>query len=282
MANIINAIINLTNAPKYELMAYSKNHNRANAMGDALEEYVKDIFADTVSEKDEAIRMQKIDKVFSYSGNQNNPPDSMLMGGDAIEVKKIESKDASLALNSSYPKHKLYSNSPLLSKTCKECEVWTEKDIIYVVGIVKDNDIQSMAMVYGSEYCANNEVYERIKNTIKEGVGTIPDIEFAETNELAKVKKVDPLGITYLRVRGMWGIENPFTVFKYIYKRDFTNKFNFMAIIRKEKYDSFDNKKDLEEASKNNKDLKIEDKQIKDPNNPAKLIDVKLITYQVK
>lgn len=83
-------------------------------MGGALEEYVKDIFVDTVGELDLEIRNQKISSHFSYFGNQNNPPDSILCGGDAIEVKKIESRGASLALNSSYPKSKLYAASNML------------------------------------------------------------------------------------------------------------------------------------------------------------------------
>lgn len=41
----------------------------------------------------------------------------------------------------------------------------------------------------------------------------IPNISLTDTRELGKLNKVDPLGITYLRIRGMWGIENPFQVF---------------------------------------------------------------------
>lgn len=119
MANIINAIMQLVTYPKFELKAYSESHNRANNMGEALEEYIKDIFASTVNETDENTRNQKLSEVFSYLGNQNNPPDSMLRGGDAIEVKKIESNDASLALNSSYPKAKLYCDSPMIKKHAK-------------------------------------------------------------------------------------------------------------------------------------------------------------------
>ena len=73
MTNIIDAIINLVTNPKFELKAYSESHNRANNMGEALEEYVKDIFAGTVNEKDENVRNQKLSEVFSYLGNQNNP-----------------------------------------------------------------------------------------------------------------------------------------------------------------------------------------------------------------
>jgi len=53
MSNIINAIIQLVENPKFELRKYSESHNRANNMGEALEEYIKDIFAGTVNETDE-------------------------------------------------------------------------------------------------------------------------------------------------------------------------------------------------------------------------------------
>ena len=84
-------------------------------MGEALEEYIKDLFSGTVFEKNENKRMEIISKVFSYLGNTNNPPDSILREGDAIEVKKIENKTSSLALNSSFPKAKLYSNSTMIT-----------------------------------------------------------------------------------------------------------------------------------------------------------------------
>lgn len=120
MANIIDAIVHLVTNPKLELKSYSESHNRANSMGEALEEYIKDLFAGTVNEENLNIRNQKLSEVFSYLGNQNNPPDSMLRGGDAIEVKKIESNDSSLALNSSYPKAKLFSDSPMIKKSMQD------------------------------------------------------------------------------------------------------------------------------------------------------------------
>lgn len=281
MSNIINAIIQLVENPKFELRKYSESHNRANNMGEALEEYIKDIFAGTVNETDENIRNQKLSEVFSYLGNQNNPPDSMLWGGDAIEVKKIESNDSSLALNSSYPKAKLFADSPMIKKSCRTCEDWTVKDMIYAVGVVDDNNIKSLALVYGDDYCAEKSVYEQIKSVIKTGVESITGVEFAETKELGRVNRVDPLGITYLRVRGMWGIENPFSVFDYVYKRDYNKKFNFMALINDDKYYSFDNYSDLENLCESVEVLQIADVKIKNPNNPAQLKSAKLITYIV-
>ena len=109
----------------------------------------------------------------------------------------------------------------------------------------------------------------------------VPDVDFSETNELGKVKKVDHLGITDLRIRGMWHIENPFVTFSYIYKRNEDKNFTLMAIINEEKIESFNNFTELVELSQQIAALHIEDKEIKDPNNPANLHKVKLITFTV-
>lgn len=282
MNNIISAIINLVENPKIELIRKGSSHNRANNMGEALEEYIKDLFANTVDIEDEQVRNAAISTTFSYLGNQNNPPDSMLHGGDAIEVKKIENKNSALALNSSYPKAKLFAVSPMIKKECRECENWTVKDMIYAVGVVKGNNLESLAFVYGEDYCANKETYENIKTTIKNGIGSITDVEFTESKELGHVNRVDPLGITYLRIRGMWGIENPFTVFKYVYQCNQNNKFNFMCIINTDKFGSFENTSELYELVKTNNKLKIQDIHIKNPNNPAQLREAKLITFEIE
>ena len=280
MSNIINAIIEVVKAPKHKLKEYSTSHNRANQMGAALEDYVKDIFAGTVDESDIKVRNRKISEVFAYLGNQNNPPDSMLKnGGAAIEVKKIESPNSALALNSSYPKAKLFSDSTMISAACRDCEEWTERDMIYAVGVLNGDNLRSLALVYGEDYCADKKTYERIRAAIKTGVEQIQCLEFAETNELGRVNRVDPLGITYLRVRGMWHIENPFKVFDYLYERDNTMDFNFMAIINEDKLASLDNFAELEQLAETTPALIISDEEIKDPNNPCNLRKVKLITF---
>jgi len=100
---------------------------------------------------------------------------------------------------------------------------------------------------------------------------------------LGRVNRVDPLGITYLRIRGMWHIENPLKVFSYIYKPIQNSAFNLMAIINSEKYYSFNMNeiKELEEKSKHKNNLNIEDVLIKVPDNPALLREAKLITFSV-
>lgn len=279
MSNIINAIINLVNNPVSELRDIYARKNRANSAGDALEEYIKDLFAGTYNTNIESDRLDRISEVFSYLGNDSNPPDAMLKHGDAIEVKKIESNNSALALNSSYPKHKLHANSPMISTACKNAEEWTEKDMIYTVGVVSQNKLVHLCMVYGLDYCASIDTYERIKNTIKNGVEAMPNIEFAQTKELGRVNKIDPLGITYLRIRGMWGIENPWNVFSYVYTRDMSKEFNFMCIVNEDKWNSFDNTNELLALLNKKIGLAIKDVKVKNPNNPAQLKNAKLITF---
>ncbi len=88
MTNILQAIYTIVNNDIPDVVDFYRSHNKINAVGDALELFVKDIFANTLNEIDE-VRNKKLTKeVFSYAGNTNNPPDLMLALGDAIEVKK--------------------------------------------------------------------------------------------------------------------------------------------------------------------------------------------------
>ena len=282
MSNILRAVINLVETKVIDIETTVAGKNRANSVGDSLELYIKNLFADSFG-LDEVSRDRRFGEVFSYYGNQNNPPDIILKGGDAIEVKKIESQFSDLALNSSPPKSKLSINDSRITTSCKRCESWKTKDIIYVVGHVSKGNLMNLSFVYGEDYAASPEIYERISNTIRSGVTSISDIEFKETNELARVNKVDPLGITYLRIRGMWGITNPVKVFSSIYKPINNAKFNFMCIINLDKYNSFpaEDRKKVEELSKVPGSLSVKDVKIKVPDNPAKLKDAKLISFHM-
>ncbi len=256
--------------------------NRANQMGDALEDYVKNAFADCVGEVDRNSVITKRSSIFSYLGNSTNPPDAMLKGGDAIEIKKLETLNTSLLqLNSSFPKNKLCSDNPKISKTCRECEKWNEKDIIYVVGQVNGSDLQNIFFVYGDVYCDSHEVYEKVEKTIKDGIKTLDSVELAETNELGRINKVDHLGISDLRVRGMWLIKTPFKQFSHLYENDKENYlFRLIAIIPESKYNSFSNKKHFEKFCKSN-NVSITNEKLEDPQNPAKLINCIIIKYSL-
>jgi hypothetical protein len=281
--NILKALINISNNPIYKIQEVYKNKNRANSLGDALEEYIKDSLSDTFNLSSKNQVNEEYSKLFSYIGNTNNPPDLIIKGGDAFEIKKTESFSSSIALNSSFPKNMLYSTDTRITNSCKNCEDdlggWDKKDIIYTIGNIENNSLKNLWFIYGTCYCADKNIYEKISNTIKNGIHNIHDTEFTSTNELAKINKVDPLGITYLRVRGMWGIDNPISTFSYLYSPNIKNAFNLIDIIPLNKYNTFPihDRQQIEKSKFN-----VQDKKIKDPNNPASLIDVKLITYEYK
>ena len=284
MSNILRAFINTINSYQSNVSTLTSGNNRANNMGAGLEEFIKDIFAGTINETDEQNRLTIFSQTYSYSGNKNNPPDLILSNSDAIEIKKLESPNTAIALNSSYPKAKLFSDSTMITTACRNCEEnWTVKDMLYVIGNVPKNttNLKSLWFVYGDCFCADKEVYERIKDTISTGIKAIPNVEFTETNELGKVKKVDPLGITDLRIRGMWHIENPTKIFNYIYSYDETKSFQLICLMKKEKYESIPlvDRQIIENL--NNPNVSVSDVRIKNPNNPIQLMDGKLLVFKI-
>ena len=225
-------------------------------------------------------RLNVYNEVFSYTGNQNNPPDIIIKNGDAIEVKKVQGNASALVLNSSYPKDKLYADSTMITNECRTCENWDVKDIIYIAGNTTDINLKELWFVYGDCYAADKNIYERIKNTIVDDLHSIPCIELADTNELGKIKKVDPLGITDLRVRGMWSIFHPKKVFDYLPKQSIASDFKFYCVMKADKFEQFsaEDKNNLL-ALKDNKSFFIHDIQIRNPNNPAQLIPVKFMEF---
>ena len=282
MSNTIQAIINLINSPQLELVDYYNSRHRANSEGGSLEEYIKDLYAGTFNETDENRRKEKISEVFSYLGNDSNPPDAMLRGGDAIEVKKNESAKKDIQLNSSYPKRKLESSSSMISQDCRNAEAgeWV-KDLLYVIGHVKNKQLKSIFMVYGDDYAASKDVYLGVKQNIKEGILNTPGLEFVETEELGRINMIDSLCITRLRVRGMWILQNPWKVFEYVTSLDTGKEFEFCAIINKVKYESFPEHEVLEELVGKKEGLAINDIEIKDPNNSKALIEAKMIRFSI-
>lgn len=277
MTNLLEAIHNISKLSSFEIKTLYAGRNRANTVGEALEKFIKDAFANTLENDNEIEVLQKYNEVFSWLGNQNHPPDIMIKGGDAIEVKKTQTASSDLALNSSYPKSNIQASSNFITNDCRTCENWTEKDLIYSVGHTSDEKLHSLWFVYGDIYCAKHETYQVIKQKISEGINEIPNVELAPTNELGRVNRVDPLGITNLRIRGMWQIQNPRKVFNYLHTPNREVDFELIAILSTEKYNSFpaESKVKIE----NSTHILIENSQVKNPNNPAQLIDVKVIKW---
>lgn len=277
----IQAIVEHSNSSILESSSTSSGvANRANQMGDALEDFVKAAFANCIGQDSNNVKMAR-NNTFSYLGNSNNPPDAMLKNGDAIEIKKLESLGtAQLQLNSSYPKNKLHSDNPKLCRACVECENWTQKDMLYVIGHVERSFLRNVFFIYGDLYCDAPEIYKRVETAISDGLNSLDNVQLSQTNELGRVNKVDHLGISDLRIRGMWLIKSPFLQFKYLIDSKDTDDHDFKlcALIPEAKYQSFEGVNEFEDFSKKH-NIKISTKQIEDPQNPARLITSKLIIF---
>lgn len=281
MGNILTAITAII-SNSLDISKSSKSNgvqNRVNQMGEQFEDYIINAFANCLG-KDERTVTHAHNMTFSYLGNTNNPPDAMLRGGDAIEIKKIKTlSNSRLQLNSSYPKNKFKNTNKRISKECRNSEAWDIKDMLYVIGVVANKTLSNILFIYGDVYCDDSVVYEKVENRIKESINSIDNVEQGETNELGRINKVDHLGISDLRVRGMWLIESPFKYFKYLYDDAHDeHSFHLMAIIPETKYYGFENRNEFEEICKYN-GVQIADEELKNPQNPAELINCKVIKY---
>ncbi|MBI2279465.1 MAG: NgoPII family restriction endonuclease [Bacteroidetes bacterium] len=284
MTNILEAILHIAELPILNVDQITFGNNRITSVGDGLEIFVKNAFSNNFNTTDESTKITKYAEVFSYEGSQTRPPDLMIKGGDAIEVKKTESILSELQLNSSHPKAKLFANSHLINNHCRTCEKWEEKDIIYAIGHVPKSSkiLSSLWLVYGNIYAADDDVYTNLKATVAESLENTPEINFSETKELGRVNYVDPLKITNMRIRGMWLLQPPVKVFNYVYTYNTKLKFQLVAIVPNDKYNSFPiESRNKIEKSVNDK-LSIQAVKIKNPNNPVHLMDCKLITIKTE
>lgn len=96
MSNILRAIKNIIENPVVKVRDFYVGRNRANSIGDALENYVKDVFADALN-LEGVERNKKISEVFSYDGNQNNPPDIILRNWGCNRNKKSSESNKSFS-----------------------------------------------------------------------------------------------------------------------------------------------------------------------------------------
>ncbi len=281
MPNILTAIANIASFKENNLRDYATKYLiRINAVGDRLEYYVEDAIAGTFK-KNQKEKEEEYKNIFSYQGSQNHPPDDIIKGGDAFEIKKIEGIKNSIALNSSPPKSTLLSTDTRITAECKNCEEeWKEKDIFYTIGSVQKNIIKYVFFVQGKCYSADHSIYDNLHSPLKEEISSILEakkLQSKKTVELGGIENTDPLGITSLRIRGMWNMKNPLEVFSEIINFDKKKDFSLFALMEIEKYNSFpeEDRKNIEE----NKEITIEEVKIKNPNNPKENINAKLITF---
>ena len=76
----------------------------------------------------------------------------------------------------------------------------------------------------------------------------------------------------------MWEIKNPRKVFNYLHTPT-KNKFELICIIPIDKYNSFPKESIIKIENLKNTSLSIENKNVWNPNNPAKSIPVKFIKF---
>lgn len=279
--NLLVAIKNFVKEPILDIKNDYASNNRINSIGDALEYYIQDLFCNSVKINNLEEKNRIYNKYFSYLGNPTTPPDAIIKNGDAIEVKKLETATTDIPLNSSHPKDKIYADSPMITSECRNCEEWKEKDLLYSIGVVQGGKLKILWFVYGDCYAAKKEIYEKVKQKIADGIREVGDIELGETRELARLNRVDPLGITYLRVRGMWHIKNPINAFNYVASIDRSCEFNLNAILLEKKYNSFPAKDRKALESLKTKGVNIKNIELRSPNNRAKLLKAKLISFKI-
>jgi len=278
-SNVLSAIMNIMSHRNSDLNEYqAKSHTRINAIGEALEQFLCDAYAGTFN-MSPIIRDQTFERTFSYLGNQNNPPDFIVKGGEAVEIKKVEGMSSKINLNSSPPKNILRINDPRITRSCRDCESWSEKELIYIIGSTPKGIIKSLFFIQGRCWAADEEVYEKAARNIKSAVGDWAESEkreVQETKELGRLNRVDPLGITDLRIRGLWQISNPSKLYEELIESDAHWQTSISCLLTKALYVSYP-LIDRERVEKT-ETMSLKNVQIKDPNNPARKISAVLLT----
>jgi len=90
VSNILQTFVNIVNNHQSTIATLASGNNRANSMGEGLEQFIQNAFANSFDIEDNATRLENYERIFSYQGNQNNPPDLILHNSDAIEIKKLQ------------------------------------------------------------------------------------------------------------------------------------------------------------------------------------------------
>ncbi|WP_452223590.1 NgoPII family restriction endonuclease [Lacinutrix chionoecetis] len=278
MSNILEALVNIVENKDYEIKQYTTGSNRAQNMGEALEQYILDSYCNSFKIIDEDERLEEHRKVFSFLGSKSKMPDAIVRGAEALEIKK--SSQSTVQLNSSSPKHTLKCSNKRIAASARICEdkEWIEREMLYCFGYIpsKKNLLKSIWFVYGRIFCDLQEVYEVTANKIESNLEELQD-EDTETNELGRINNVDNLKITYLRIRGMWVIKHPQKVFSKLVEKWGNNDFEVKALIPKTIFDEFpQSSKDKLNAS----ELITEDIKLPDPTNRAKTLDCVFIYYK--
>lgn len=288
MSNILDLVLKYTQVHNPELDDIYSSTTRINRTGDQLEFFVKDLICGTLNINDKNQKIDEHNKVFSWLGSRNHPPDIMIDSGEAIEVKKSRSS-TSVQLNSSTPHHKIRPDDSRIIEDVRQCEDWSEKDMVYVVGNTDGDQIEKLWVTYGDCWGDNasryNDLADLISQKIAEGVKELQygNLDTEDTNEIGKVYEVDPAGRTRLRIRGMWTIDHPEKCFsQYIQDYDtiVENSNPLFFVIRKSRFDKFSTDK-RREINKNPR-INVHNVEIEDPSNEDSYINVVILESRTR
>lgn len=282
-SNILTAIKNISVFKNTNLNDYFKDYSSSqiNTPRQQIEYYVRDAISGslTLGKKEKSAEQYK--KTFSYIGTKNKPPDLIIKGGDTIVIRTNSRSKGSLTFSNSPPKDRLNWNDPwvLRDRRTVGSGQWNSKDIFYVNGWIDRKQLKYLYFVQGRCYIPEGNVYTKKINGIKTNIEKYLASEGLQVNNtigLGKVSNMDPLGITNLRINGIWKVKSPLKTFSDLYSYDRRQRFTLIALMLKNKFESFP-RKDIE-SIKADKKIKLKDVKIKNPNNPVQKIEAKLIT----
>lgn len=280
-SNILVAIKNISDLENNNLSDYFESYStKIENVRQQIEYYLKDAISETLKSAQEKKPRDRYKRIFSYIGNKNSPPDLIIKNGDAFVIKKNQTLKASLNLGNSPPKDCLTWNDPWIIKNCRKVDggQWDKKDIFYVAYMVERAKLRYLYFIQGRCFIAEKEVYNQTIQNLKKIIEShikSKGLDTTLTSGLGKINKIDPLEVTTLRIRDVWKIKNPIKIFSDIYKYTKNQEFILIALMLKNKFESFP-KKDTKKIL-TDKLIKIRDEKIKNPNNPTEIIDAKLI-----
>jgi hypothetical protein len=281
--NILTAIKNISNFKTNNMGEYFKDYagNKIKTARQQMEYYVKDAISGSFNSVKDKKPTDRYNGLFSYLGSKTQPPDMIIRGGDALVIKTIKTYKGSFTINNSPPKDRLMWNDPWIIKNCRRIDggQWTSKDLFYVIGWIEKKRMKYLNFIQGSCFLPEQKFWNKKTDDLKKNIYKYLESEGLESNRtiaLGKVTNIDPLAITNLRIKAVWRIKNPLKIFSDTFSYDKKQEFTLIALMLKNKFDSFP-KKDIDAIMKD-KQIEIEDVKIKNPNNPQKKIDAKLIT----
>lgn len=223
-----------------------------------------------------------------YNNKGHSPPDLMTrndpesdQSGYAIEVKKVELGAMEISLNSSPPRAVLSIDNSKISRRCKECEEWTEKPMIYIVGEVsrKDGWLTRLWVVDAATYAANEDTYHSLFNGLQKSLQNEGElngnVKSKPTKEFARIVDIDPLNRTDLRARPMFSMSSPLSCFKKWVNFDDSKDFHLIYVVSNDTY------KHIEPYVSSVSDATVTSVNLPDPNDAYGSIDSKIILLEL-